>query len=134
VPIPIGGRRDSQRGAATVQLVVATPALLLLVMLVVQMALWQHGTHVVAAAAAQSVTDAQAESGSAAAARRSALSFLTRAGRGLVETPRVDVVRTSREARVVIRATAIELVPGLRLPLVGRASGPVERFRPPSER
>ena len=44
---PDGG----QAGAVAAELVVATPLLLVLVLLVVQFALWQHGVHVATAAA-----------------------------------------------------------------------------------
>ncbi|MGH3185480.1 MAG: TadE/TadG family type IV pilus assembly protein, partial [Streptosporangiaceae bacterium] len=39
-------RWRDERGSATAELVIATPLLLLLILAIVQFALWEHATHV----------------------------------------------------------------------------------------
>jgi Flp pilus assembly protein TadG len=109
-------------------LVLATPALLLLVMLVVQFALYQHAAHLVTAAAQQAVQAAQVEEGSARDGRRAAASFLAQTSRGVVASPTVLVTRgrTTTEARVSGRTLSV--VPGFRIPVRATAVGPTERF------
>lgn len=123
-----------QHGSATVQLTVVTPAVLLSVLLVVQMALWMHGSHVVTAAAQEGAAAAQREPGDAAAARRAVAAFLGTSDRGLLRRPRVTVAASRDRARVVVRARIVSLVPGLRLRVQGIADGPKERFRSRLER
>ena len=120
-------------GAATAELVVATPLLLLLVLLVVQFALWQHGAHVATAAAQEGARAARLEGGSAAAGRAEAADFLATLAPTLVRDPRVTARRDLATARVEVRGTAEAVVPWLRLPIRAAVEAPVERFRAPDE-
>ncbi len=144
IPIPRAARswRDRMRpqhttegeqaGAVTAELVVATPLLLLLVLLVVQFALWQHGLHVATAAAEEGERAARLEGGTAAAGAAKAREFLATLGPNLVVAPQVTAHRNQTTARVDIHATAEQLVPWLRLPIHAVAEGPVEVFQPES--
>lgn len=125
----MGARRSAERGQATVEIVVVTPVLLLLIVTVIQFALWFDGVHVAEAAAQEGVRAARVEGGSAAAGQERAVSFLADAAPTLVASPVVAVARDSERARVEVRATAIALIPGLRLPIEATAESPVERFR-----
>jgi len=120
-----------QAGAVTAELVVATPLLLLLVLLVVQFALWQHGLHVATAAAEEGERAARLEGGTAAAGAAKARDFLATLGPNLVIAPQVTAHRDQTTARVEIHATAEPLVPWLRLPIHAVAEGPVEVFTTP---
>ncbi len=143
IPIPRAARswRDRMRpqhttegeqaGAVTAELVVATPLLLLLVLLVVQFALWQHGLHVATAAAEEGERAARLEGGTAAAGAAKARDFLATLGPNLVIAPQVTAHRDQTTARVEIHATAEPLVPWLRLPIHAVAEGPVEVFTTP---
>ncbi len=143
IPIPRAARswRDRMRpqhttegeqaGAVTAELVVATPLLLLLVLLVVQFALWQHGVHVATAAAEEGERAARLEGGTAAAGAAKARDFLATLGPNLVIAPQVTAHRDQTTARVEIHATAEPLVPWLRLPIHAVAEGPVEVFTTP---
>jgi Flp pilus assembly protein TadG len=124
------GPDDGQAGSATAELVVATPALLLLVMLVVQFALWQHGQHVASAAAEEGERAARLEGGTAAAGVARAREFLDQLGPHLVLAPKVTARRDAATARVEVHATAEPLVPWLRLPIRAIAEGPIEQFTP----
>jgi Flp pilus assembly protein TadG len=121
-----------QTGAVTAELVVATPLLLLLVLLVVQFALWQHGLHVATAAAEEGERAARLEGGTAAAGAARTREFLATLGPNLVVGPRVTVQRSQTTARVEIHATAEQLVPWLHLPIHAVAEGPVEVFTAPA--
>ncbi len=117
-----------QTGAVTAELVVATPLLLLLVLLVVQFALWQHGLHVATAAAEEGERAARLEGGTAAAGAARSREFLATLGPNLVVAPRVTAHRDQATARIEIHATAEQLVPWLHLPIHAVAEGPVEIF------
>jgi Flp pilus assembly protein TadG len=54
------------RGSATVELALATSALLLILLSIVQFALWSHATHVAQAAASHGLAAARVQDGTAA--------------------------------------------------------------------
>jgi Flp pilus assembly protein TadG len=116
-------------GAATTELVVATPALLLLVMMVIQMGLWFHASHVVTAAAQEGARQVRIEGGSAAAGEGRAREFLTAMGAKIVVAPTVIASRSADSGRVEVAGTAISVVPGMNLPVRAVSEGPVENFR-----
>ena len=70
-------RSNGEHGAATTELVVATPLLLLLVLLVVQFALWGHAIHISDAAAQEGARAARLEGGTAADGAARAREFLS---------------------------------------------------------
>lgn len=129
------GRR-SERGAATLELVVLFPVLLLIIFGVIQGALYYHGRNVALAAAEQGVragrTDAAGDP--AAVAAQQARQFLTDTGEldnltDLVITPTV----TGDRVRVTVTARTVSLLPGVPGPQVSQtASGSRERFTSPS--
>lgn len=121
-----------QRGSVSAELVVAIPLLLLMIMLVVQFALWQHGIHIAQAAADRGVTAARIEGGTASAGTLEAQTVLSQLGQSIVVMPNVQVIRDADTASVVITGSAETVVPGLTLPIRAQASGPVEQFRPAS--
>lgn len=121
---------DGERGAVSAELVVATPLLLLLVLAVVQFALWQHAIHVAGAAAQEGARSARIEGGSAAAGQARAEELLGRLGRTTVLDSHVAVWRDSERARVEVHGYASAVLPFLRLPVQASSEGPLERFRP----
>ena len=121
---------DAERGSVTAELVVASPLLLLLVLLVVQFALWQHAVHVAEAAAQEGARAARLEGGNAALGEATAERFLARLGRSVVAEPEVTARRDAERARVEVRGYATAVMPFLRLPIRGASEGGVERFRP----
>jgi Flp pilus assembly protein TadG len=123
-------RPDAERGSVCAELVVATPLLLLLVLLVVQFALWQHAVHVADAAAQEGARAARLEGGTAAAGQVEAERFLARFGRTVVTDREVVVRRDAERARVEVRGYATAVVPFLHLPVRAASEGVVERFRP----
>lgn len=120
----------AERGAVSVELVIATPLLLFLLLAIVQFALWSHATHIAQAAASQGLADARAQGGTAAAGTASAQELLDQLGRGPLSDTHVTTTRGAEIASVRITGTATSVIPLLDLPVHAEASGPVERFVP----
>lgn len=108
------------RGSA--ELAVAAPALLLLVMLVVQAALWMHGEHVAADFARRTAEQSRTVEGGAAPAAPPSGSVLRDVG--------VTVDRGTEEVRVTVTGTVPSLVPGVTWSVAHVSVAPVERFVP----
>lgn len=125
-----GARGD--RGAATLELVVLFPVLMLLIFGVVQGALFFHGRNVALAAAEQGVRAGRADGPGdpAAVAAAQARQFLLDTGEldnltELVITPAVD----ADQVRITITARTVSLLPGVPGPRVSQsAAGSLERF------
>lgn len=120
--------RTDQRGAGTVELVIATPLLLLLILLIVQFALYMHATHIAQAAASQALSAARVSSGSTTAGTTEANRVLSPLGNGPLRASSVDVQRTATQASVTITGTVTSVVPLLTLTVHAEAVGPVERW------
>lgn len=117
-------------GSVSAELVVATPLLLLMLLAIVQFALWSHATHIAQTAASQGLAVARAQNGTAAAGRTSAQQMLDQLAHGPLADPSVSADRTATEASIRISGTATSLLPFLNLPVHAEAVGPVERFVP----
>ena len=127
--------RHREEGAATAEVVLVTPVLLLLVMLVFQFALWYHGSHVATAAAQEGARAARVEGGTGNEGAARAQRFLDSLGREVVGEPQVVAARDGSRgvARVEIRGKAVPVVPGLRLPIRAVSEAEIERFVPATE-
>jgi Flp pilus assembly protein TadG len=119
-----------ERGAASVELVLATPLLLLMLLAIVQFALWSHATHIAQAAASQGLAAARVQDGSAAEGTVAAQRVLDQLGRGPLTNSSVDTSREPTVASVRVTGEASMVIPLLRLPVHAEAVGPVERFVP----
>jgi Flp pilus assembly protein TadG len=118
-----------QRGDATVEAVLATPVLLLLIMMVIQFGLWYHASHVATAAAQEGVSAARVETATAQDGRLRAQRFMASAAPALVDGVSVTATRDTESARVDVDGTVHSLIPGINLHVHGAAQSPVERFR-----
>ncbi|MEV0396514.1 TadE/TadG family type IV pilus assembly protein [Polymorphospora rubra] len=117
-------------GAATAELAVAMPLLLLLVMLVIQAGLWMHATHVAQTAATRAANAAAGYQSSAATGHDAGGQTLAAIGDGVLKDPSVSVTRTATEARAEITGTAATVVPGVRWTVRATVVRPTERFVP----
>ena len=111
------------------ELVIATPLLLLLILGVIQFALWQHAAHVARSAAQQGVAAGRVEGASEATGQSEADSVLAQLG--VLSDPHVATRRTADETTVTVTGDAPSVLPFLHLPVRAVATGPTERFRPP---
>ncbi|HLY81403.1 MAG TPA: TadE/TadG family type IV pilus assembly protein [Acidimicrobiales bacterium] len=122
-------RRRSQRGTTTLEAVLVFPVLLLLLMLIIQFALWYHATDVATAAAQDGVRAARVEGGTGQDGSARANTLLDEAARSILQDRKVVVARTTDDARVEVSGTCIALVPFLHLPVRAVAESGTERFR-----
>lgn len=118
------------RGSVSAELVIATPLLLLMLLAIVQFALWSHATHIAQAAASQGLAVARSQNGTAAAGTSSAQQLLDQLAGGPLTGSAVISDRGAASASVKVSGTASSVVPFLTLPVHAEAVGPVERFVP----
>lgn len=123
--------RSADSGSATTQLVVATPALLTLMLLTVHVGLWLHASHVAHAAAREGARAARAEYGTADTGRQRALDLLDDLAPRLIADPHVTAQRDADRVHVEVTGSSAPVLSWLRLPVSAAAEGPVERFRAP---
>lgn len=121
-------KATSDRGAASTQLVLATPLLMLLLLFAVQAALAWHARHLAQTAASQGLTAARVHGGTGDAGTRAATDTLRQTAGRVLHTTSVAAHRTSTEASVEVHGHVLALVPGLDWTVSGHAAGPVERF------
>jgi len=123
-------RTRDERGDETIEAVLVTPVLLLLIMVVIQFGLWYHASQVAEAAAQQGASAARVEAATADDGRVSAQRFMAAAAPALVDNVTVADTRNAEIARVEVDGTLHSIVPSLTLHVHGEAQSPVERFRP----
>ena len=117
-----------ERGAVAAELVIATPLLLLLILGIVQFALWEHASHVAEATAQQGLAAGRVQGGSDEAASVEAKSVLSQLGSGVLVNPNVSATRGLVTTTVVVTGKAEGILPFLSLPVRAVAAGPTERF------
>jgi hypothetical protein len=108
--------------------VIATPLLLLLILGIVQFALWEHATHVAQAVAEQGLAAGRVQGGTDHAATSEADSVLGQLGSGVLVHPNVTATRGVATTTVVVTGQAEAILPFLSLPVRAVATGPSERF------
>lgn len=123
-------RQRDDHGAATLELVVVFPIVLLIIFAVVQGALYYHGKNIALAAAQEGVRVARAENGSATEGSSTARRFFQQAGGSEVLLGMgVRSRRGATEASVTVTGTSLSVLPGVSGFRVSQtAEGPVERF------
>lgn len=135
-PCYAGGRSRIQRllrgerGSVSAELVLATPLLLLMLLVIVQFGLWSHATHIAQAAASQGLAAARVQGGTSAAGSASAQQMLDQLAHGPLTGASVSADRTGTTASIRIAGSATSVVPFLHLPVHAEAAGPLERFLP----
>jgi len=108
------------------------PALLVLILLVVQTALYAHARNLTHSAAQEGLRAARLRAGSAAAGQTAATAFLAATAGTLLSSPTVSAARSpaTATATATVDAHATSVVPFLTLTVHSTAAGPVERFVP----
>lgn len=123
-------QRSPEGGSATLELVLATPLLLLLLLVIVQFALWQHAIHIADAAAQEGARVARLQGGTARAGAARTHRFLAQFSPTILTHPQIVARRDANTARVEVTGQALMLIPGLHLPVRVASQGEVEAFRP----
>ncbi len=119
------------RGAASIELALITPVLMLTVLLLVQGALAYHARNAVLAAAQEGARAARVEGGTTADGEQKALGYLSSVAPQLVEGPTAVVTRNSQTARVTVTGRVVAVVPFFHFRVQATSDAPVERFRAP---
>ena len=124
-----GRRRDG--GVTVVQLAIAMPVVLLLIMSVIQYALFEFANQVAEAAATEGLQAATAYGvpDPGAVGQTAADATVASQDQLLLQpnaTVTLDLVHQT--VTVVVTGTALQLVPGLNLPVSMSAAGPIERL------
>lgn len=117
--------RQPEDDRGSTELAVAAPALLLLVMLVIQAALWMHGEHVAADLARRTAEQVRTVEGGTAGAAAPSGSVLSDVD--------VSVERGTEEVTVTVTGSVPSLVPGVSWRVRHVSVAPVERFVPGGE-
>ena len=115
-----------ERGAVSAELVIATPLLLLLIMGVIQFALWQHAEHIASAVAQQGVAVGRLQGETAAAGNDQARSVLDQLGSGVLTGSDVTATRTATTTTVTVTGHAESILGIFTLPVKATAAGPTE--------
>lgn len=96
-------RREDESGLVTTELALLFPIVVLVVLFIVQAALWSHANAVAQAAAEHGAEVAAAFGASADDGREAATGFLAQAGQ--INDPVVQAVRVDGQASVTVRGT-----------------------------
>ena len=122
-----------ERGAATLELVVLFPVVLLITFGVIEGALWYHARNVALAAAEEGVRAATSNGASLADGVAEARSFAQEAGAdGVLSGIAVTAGGGDVQVTITVEGSSQSLFPGWSGHLVSQsASGPVERFTGP---
>lgn len=106
--------------------VVVVPILMVVLLTIIQIAIWYHGQSVATAAAQHGLDAARVPSGSAAAGQATATHFVDQVG-GLDVTA-VEVDRTAEEVSITVEGDVQALVPFFAVPVSVTLDAPVERI------
>lgn len=127
----VGGRLSGQRGAASVELAVLFPVLLLVVMTLIQAALWFYARSIALGAAQEGAREGRLQPGSTARAQTAAVGFLDQTAQDLLTGRAVAVTGSPTHISVTVTGTSLSLFPGLSgWSVTQTAVGPVERPTP----
>jgi len=121
---------SGDRGSVSAETAVVLPALLVLILLVVQTALYAHARNLSQSAAQEGLRSARLRAGSAAAGQSAATAFLAATAGTLLTSPTVSAARSPTMATVTVDGHATSVVPFVSLTVHSTAAGPVERFVP----
>lgn len=117
---------------ATTEVVIAFPVVLTIVLVIVQLGLAAHARSVAQAAAQEGAAAARRFDGSAQQAKARTEDYLDQLGPTILQDRSVTAERDTQIATVRVTGTVISVIPGLHLSVEKSASGPVERYVPPS--
>ena len=117
-----------ERGSVAAELVIATPLLLLMILGIIQFAIWEHASHVAETVAQEGLATARLQGESASAGTQEAQSVLSQLGQSVLTNPQVNATRTAATTTVTVTGIAESVVGIFRLPVKAVASGPTETY------
>ncbi|MER7877695.1 TadE family protein [Streptomyces solisilvae] len=117
-------------GTVTTEMVLVLPLLFTLVLVIAQVTVWAHATHMAQATASHALSATRVEGGTAQSGRSDAQQILDQLGHGPLRGTHINVTRDTESASVRVEGTATSIVPFLHLPVHAEAAGPLEKFHP----
>jgi hypothetical protein len=112
-----------------VEALLVVPVMMVILLAVVQFALWAHAAQVAQVAASEGDRVARSLGGGAAAGVSRAQSVLQGPGSDLeTSTASVDVL-PGDQARITVTGRALSIFPGISLPVSATLIGPIQEFR-----
>lgn len=125
-------RAGGDRGAGSAEIVIAVPLLMLLILLVIQFAIWEHAEGIAHATAEEALAAARVQGGTAASGQQRAAQVIRQIGSSVLTGPQVSVTVTPADVTVEVTGTAEQVlpIPGLTFGVTVTVTGPVERFVP----
>ena len=131
-PRPATSSRRSERGSATIELLILLPALFAVMFIGVQAALYHHARQVAIAAAQEGARTAAGQHGTETAGTAAATTFVRDAGGDdVLADATVSASRSATTAVVVVTGRSLSVVPGWNPVVRQRASMPMERATAP---
>ena len=118
-------RRPRERAVTAIQVAMAMPSVLFLLLATVQFAFYEFAGQVALSAAQQGLVAATVQGGTPAAAKSAALTVVTQQGK-LLGGPVATVSESGGTVTVEVTGTAMQILPGLSLPVDRTAAGPME--------
>lgn len=119
----------SDRGSASIQMVLLLPVLFTVMFLGMQAALFYHARSVAIAAAQEGARASSAQDGSRGAGAAAAAAFVAAAGGDdVLKGARVSSSRTAQVATVAVTGTSLSVIPGWSPFVRQSATVPVERI------
>ena len=122
-----------ESGAVSAELVIATPLLLLLIMGVIQFALWEHAEHIATAVAQQGVSVGRLQGETAANGQNQAQSVLDQLGPTVLAGSKITATRTAQMTTVTVTGHAESIIGLFSLPVKATASGATENYTNPGQ-
>ena len=118
-------RRRPQSGVTVIQVAMAMPTLLFLLLAIVQFAFYEFSDQVAEAAAQAGLVAATVQGGSFPAGYTAAQQLVARQG-NLLQQSSVSISQSGTTVTVKVSGQAMSVVPGLSLPVDKSDAGPVE--------
>ncbi|HEV3281020.1 MAG TPA: TadE/TadG family type IV pilus assembly protein [Acidimicrobiales bacterium] len=109
--------------------VIIVPVMMLILVVVVQMALWAHAAQVARLAASEGDRVAQSAGAGAAVGVNRARAVLTAPGSDVESANAVALLLPDDQISVTVTGRALSLLPGISLPVSATQIGPVQEFR-----
>jgi Flp pilus assembly protein TadG len=120
---------DRDRGSSAIELMVLTPVVFIVILLVVQFALFMHTRQVVQAAAQQGArSERTSQQGGVGEAE--ALDFAHTVGGNAVSNVQAQVQRSATDVTVTVSAEGQAILPWMHLTATAHSQGPIETFTP----
>lgn len=105
------------------------PVVMVIVVVLIQFALWAHAAQIAQLAASEGDRAARGLGGGAVVGQARADAILRDKGSDLVSSAATVAIMPGGMSKMTVTGTAISIVPGLALPVSAVVIGPVQEFR-----